>query len=380
MGSPSRFAGFPFLVLAVLALPFFGCQSVDRGQAEVVLTAQVLELVPDGRVYPHDLATDRATSVQDAWLFEKELLIQDNYGRFTSLNRGDLGARWYYADLPGRVDYPPAVGPVSVGLVSGGYLYEVERAHGNPMHAHAVRFVPSAAPALSDSTAYFPALSAAEGNQTLLTMNLATGLLGWGLSTRGSVTGSPVVHAAATRDFLYAVTDRGGVFAFPAESAAATAPVPAWSVGVHGGVTVEMAVEDDLIFIGTDYGELWALDRVTGATAWVCYAGGRVLRRAWAAGDQVYFVNPQGFHAVSRAEGKQLWAVPVDGEFVVRRGDVVYLRTGDGVVHAVSTVNGEILRSVAFPKTVKFLPNNLDSMVYLVTDKGLLMAVGTRLP
>jgi hypothetical protein len=378
---------FPKLCIVAVALASltFGCQTVERTTVEASVTAQLLELVPDGRVYPNDLATDREVGVADAWLFDRELIIEDTYGRMTSLDRGDLGARWYFAGLPERVDMAATAGPVSVGFVCRGVLYEVNRDFGILHHSLRLPFIPSAPLSLSDSTAYGACLATAGGNQTLLTLNLANGLSGWGVSTRGSVVSAPVFTVAESRNMVYFATETGRVYGFPAESAASPAPEPAWSTGVHGRVTSSPVVSRDptgetrdLLFVTTENGEVWALDLVTGQTRWVAYSGRTISGAAWPAGDQVYFQNTDGFQAVARADGQKVWSLPVQGTFVARRGDTLFVRTGDGVVHAVATATGEVRRSVNFSKSVRFLPNLMDGVLFAVTEKGLVLALGIK--
>jgi outer membrane protein assembly factor BamB len=373
------------IVAVALAALTFGCQTVERSTVEASVTAQLLELVPDGRVFPNDLATDREVGVADAWLFDRELIIQDSYGRLTSLDRGDLGARWYFAGVPGLTDFAPTAGPVSIGFVHKGVFYEVKRDFGVLMHTMRLSFVPSAPLALSDSTAWGACLATSGGNQTLLSINLATGLTGWGMSTRGSVVSAPVFNIAESRNMLYFATETGRVYGFPAEGAASAAPEPAWSTAVHGRVTSSPVVSrdpaggsSDLLFVTTENGEVWALDLVTGQTRWVAYSGRMISGAAWPAGDQVYFQNTDGFQAVSRADGQKAWSLPVTGTFIARRGDTMFLRTTDGVVHAVATASGEILRSVGFSRSVRFLPNLKDGVLYAFTDKGLVMALGMK--
>jgi outer membrane protein assembly factor BamB len=174
---------------------------------------------------------------------------------------------------------------------------------------------------------------------------------------------------------IYFAEENGGVFSYPAAPATAAAPSPAWArltlgLNKHAPVALE-----DMILIGSDQGDFWALDRVTGNVNWSVKTGSAFHMAPWAAGDHVYFVNGRGFHAHSREDGRQMWTYELPGQFLVRRPDAVYLYVGRGTVHALDVNTGKLLRTVNFGEGVRFLTNMTDPNFYAVTQNGFVFMV-----
>lgn len=368
-----------FFLASLLALPLLlsACRTApNRGEVEEGYTGKIAELMPDGRVYPNDLSVGRHRfAVTGAWLFDSQILVQDGENEITALDRKSLEAKWAYMRLGAPLDFAPTMSPTSAVMIADGVLHEVDRWLGNQLHVFPLDFVPSAGAAATDSTAYIPSLAAAAGTNTLTTVNLTTGLEGWGLSTRDSIGCAPVIGGSATRPILYFVSEDGSVFAYPADSSVGGTPTPSWMTGTHGRNVSCPTLSDDLLLVGSDAGDLWAFDRVTGETAWVKMSGSPITASPWASGDQVYFRNPEGFFALSRAEGNELWSLKTPCDFLVRRPDAVYVSMGEGLVQALDPQSGEVLRSVRFPRETIFLANQMDGVFYVVSPDGYVFAV-----
>lgn len=378
----SRFL-FPIVALALVA-GLTSCRTSGKSQkamtAEEATSALLVELIPDGLVLSNNLGAGGAFDLRNAHLFDSEILVEDNEGRVTSLDRLNLSPKWYFTGLPSTTEFAPVVSAISAIFISKGVLFEVDRRYGNQLHAFALDFVPSASPVAAESSVYVPALASAQGNRTLLSVNLVTGVEGWGLATRGSVSSAPAIGGSSTRPMIYLATDRGGIFAIPAETAGKGAPDPSWSKSARGRVVSAPVLSDDLLLVGSEMGELWALDRITGTPAWVHYSGEPIVESAWAGGDQVYFLNSDGFHALSRENGTAAWTLPRQVRFIARRGGTVYvLDPAERSAHAIDTASGEVLRSVVMGSNATFVANPYDHVVYLVTKAGLVFAVDKRL-
>jgi outer membrane protein assembly factor BamB len=367
-----------------------GGKKVVQAIPEDVITSTLMKLVPDGRIFSNDLSVDEPFLVRGAWLFDREIVLEDLGGDLISLHKRDLSPYWVFTGVPGVSEFGLVTSPISVVLISEGILYEVDRKYGTQRSANVLDFIPAAAPAATDSTAYVPSLAGRAGHRTLNSVNLASGVEGWGLSTRTSISTPPVRGGTLARPVIYFATEGRGVFAIPAESAHSGAPDPKWTHGADGRIVAAPVLDRDLLLIGSEKGELWALDRITGATAWVHYSGEPIRRAAWASGDQVYFINSRGFHALDRSNGKELWSVAeitIDEDavvtepltFLVRRGDTVYVHSGDGRVYALDGNSGELLRWAQFHEDVRFLTNGVDHILYLVTPTGFLFAVDKQI-
>ena len=236
MLSKSSSRALLILTALLIAVSFAGCKSADRGTTEEKLTASFTDLLPAGRVYTNDLAATGEFKVLSAYLFGGEILVQDVTGGVLSLNRRNLEPKWSYTGMEDVLDHPPAVTPISVLLVSKGLLYEVERKYGNELHKFRLGFVPSAGPAGTDSSAYLPSLGGVEGNRTLITLNLANGLEGWGLATRGPIGAAPKIGGTATRPMVFFATENGAIYAVPASSSVSLEPEISWSRSAYGRI------------------------------------------------------------------------------------------------------------------------------------------------
>jgi outer membrane protein assembly factor BamB len=379
MKSSLRSRGLLILVALTLVVVSSACgSSADRGTRETGLTQAFQTLLPKGRILANDLSASEPVAIRNAWVFENEIVVEGAMGDIYSLDRMNLASRWYYDGMVGPIEFEPTPSPISFLFVSGGNLYEVSRNLGNQVRgAIPLHFVASAAPAATASTAYIPCLAAGIGRPTLITVNLATGIEGWRVATRSSVMSAPVRGGSETRPMIYFAEENQGLFAYPADSSGRQAPDPAWARLTHGRNHQGPVVVGDLILIGSDQGDFWALDRVTGGVAWSVMSGAPLLAKPWASGDQVYFVNSRGFHVHAREDGRHLWTYEAGGEFLVRRPDAVYVDAGNGTVHALDVNTGELLRSVEFGEGVTFLSNMMDGMFYAVTADGFVMAVDT---
>jgi len=103
----------------------------------------------------------------------------------------------------------------------------------------------------------------------------------------------------------------------------------------------QLIVADGKVFVGTDYGNLYALDRNTGQTVWTHKTDGPILGTPAYHGEIVYVDSMDHHcHAVDATTGKEvwkfrtgtgIWAAPViaDGKvFVAGRDEAVYALNG----------------------------------------------------
>lgn len=368
----------PIFVVGLLAA---ACATApaDRLTQEKDLELRINEMLPGGRIYPNDLSAGKDGYVVDqAWLFDDQILVQDATHAVTSLARSNLEAKWYYARLKDRIDHDPGMGPVSVVMIANDVLHEVERGFGNQLHVYELDFLASGGAGVTDSTAYIPARASAAGINTLYTINLANGLKGWGLSTRDSILHAPIVGGAALRPMLYFTSEDRGVYCYPAAPATAGAPEPTWLTETLGDNLAPMSVSrspaGDLVLVGSTAGDLWAWDRVTGERVWVLQSGSPITERPRSSGDQVYMRNEEGFFALARDDGAVLWRAD-QADFVVRRSDAVYVTPAPGVLKALDPRTGEVLRTAQFEKTTRFLVNETDGVLFLITKNGFVFAV-----
>jgi outer membrane protein assembly factor BamB len=174
---------------------------------------------------------------------------------------------------------------------------------------------------------------------------------------------------------IYFAEEAGVVYAYPADSSSMAAPGAAWMRVTHGRILHSPVVLEDLLLVGSDEGDFWALNRITGRVEWSVMSGAPIYESPAASGDQVYFSNSRGFHAYDRTEGVHKWTYEMGGRFIVRRPEAVYVEVAQGVVHALDVKTGEKLRKHNFGEGHYFLTNMADGTFFMVTDHGFLFLV-----
>lgn len=382
MRSTFRMRGILILAALFMAAAFTSCRSVPRPKTEKHYDRALAKLLPGGRIFQNDLGANERLQVRAAFLNDSQIVVEDHYGRLTVLDRKSLKPEWYFERLKGTLQFPPAVSANTMALVSHNVLFTLDRWRGTELRGPLpLNFVPAAGPAISDDTAYFPAEVAGQGAFTLVTLDLQTGIPGWGLSTRSPITSRPLLGGTADRPELYFVSWNKGVFDVPAVSATEDRPSPSWSRESHGKNLIQPVLGGGMLLVASDQGVLWARDAVTGEVDWEHMAGKSITHAPWISGDQVYYQTGDTFHALDANTGKEKWSVtfkePV--QFIVRRPEAVYVHSKSGKVIALDLTNGSKLRAVHFHRWMRFLANPMDSVFYMVSPDGFLFAVDTPL-
>jgi outer membrane protein assembly factor BamB len=159
-----------------------------------------------------------------------------------------------------------------------------------------------------------------------------------------------------------------------------------WSVPTPGGhVSYSAAIDDRMVFIGSDGGTFNALDAGTGALVWSQQTGGPIgLSSPAVAYDIVYIGSEDGrLYAFRENDGFPLWSRqtggPIDSSPAVANG-VVYVGSGDGKVYAFRAKDGVPLWSHATGGPVLSSPAVVNGVVYVGSSDHKLYAFGLRHP
>jgi outer membrane protein assembly factor BamB len=128
-------------------------------------------------------------------------------------------------------------------------------------------------------------------------------------------------------------------------------------------------VADGRLYVGTNYGSLYALDRRTGKTAWAYKAGGAILGSPAYHGGIVYANSMDHFcHAVDARTGKGvwrfetgegIWAAPVVAE------GRIFVAGRDGFVYALDPASGKQLWRSPIGGIVMNTPACADGRLYV---------------
>ena len=100
-----------------------------------------------------------------------------------------------------------------------------------------------------------------------------------------------------------------------------------------------MALGNDALFVGSDTGVVYALDRSDGSLVWMFQAGARITGGPSIAGRTVYLGDSEGvLYGIDAATGQERWRTAVDDEIVsapVVAGETLYVTTAVGGLYAI---------------------------------------------
>jgi outer membrane protein assembly factor BamB len=123
------------------------------------------------------------------------------------------------------------------------------------------------------------------------------------------------------------------------------------------------------LFAGTAWGNLYALDRVTGDTVWMYHTDGPILGSpAWA--DRLVYVNSMDgrCHAVDAVDGRSLWTFHTGAGIwaapVIADGKV-FVAGRDGFVYALNPADGKLVWKQPVPSLVMCTPAWCDDKLYV---------------
>jgi outer membrane protein assembly factor BamB len=316
-----------------------------------------------GQVAPIHLDSG-ASRLEDGLLL---LLADPNH--LEALDRDTLMAEWAYHSLPGSLRYLPTLSPIAVLVMSGNELHQIDLRYGHgqgaPIHFD---LAPSSAFGGTAGTAYIPCWGGSGGEKTLRTINLVTGLEGWGYRTPGDIRGGLVVGGVPPRQTVYFATDGGIVYAIPAAEASARAPEVLWSADTRGPVTAPLCVDGEELFCASESGFVYCMDRITGGIKWAAPHEVPLIVAPVVTKKSVYQRHEGGIWCHDRATGAVRWRLKGGERMVVERDGKTLVMDEQGglaLVAASGTVTGRM------PSGGYYFPTNLrDDALYAVADDG----------
>ncbi len=166
-----------------------------------------------------------------------------------------------------------------------------------------------------------------------------------------------------------------------------------WTFHTRGEVVSSPAIADGVVYVGSNDGNLYALDQQTGAKKWAFSTGARVASSPAIDHGLVYFSSYDGnFYAVDTATGKQRWkfrnagerryaathlhgSLPL-GETMPDPFDVylsspaishgaVYFGSGDGNIYALDALTGDLKWKFKTGDVVHASPAIVDGKLYI---------------
>jgi eukaryotic-like serine/threonine-protein kinase len=180
----------------------------------------------------------------------------------------------------------------------------------------------------------------------------------------------------------------------------------AWRFKTGGRVFSSPVISNNMVFIGSDDGNMYALDEKDGKPVWVYSTGGRISSTAAIYQDRVYFISFDGFfYCLDRLSGDLVWKFKTDGEKVFAAPNIhgiqaegkiiddpydlflssatvsegtVFFGTGKGSVYALDARTGEKIWQKVTGNVVHSSPVCNDSAVFIGSWDSYLYALDKR--
>ena len=149
----------------------------------------------------------------------------------------------------------------------------------------------------------------------------------------------------------------------PQPPSISTGPDPSWTYKATGPIWASPIADGGIVFVGDSDGTLHAVDAANGKAKWTFRASGGIFGASALRGDAIFFAADDGFtYKLNRNTGVQIWRVSIGGGDIKRLlpsmeaadwdargaapafyGDVIYIGSADGVLHALDIGTGKPL-------------------------------------
>jgi outer membrane protein assembly factor BamB len=143
--------------------------------------------------------------------------------------------------------------------------------------------------------------------------------------------------AAGAFGVMLVLSSIGGVAGPLSSTERATAADPGverWSTATGGSVVSSPTVTDETVYIGSNDGNLYALDRSDGTEKW-SFSGSAVFRASPTISDGVVYASDQSnIYAIDAADGSEVWSVSTGSN------NVRSLTVSDGTVYVAADYEG----------------------------------------
>ncbi|UGQ10415.1 serine/threonine-protein kinase [Yinghuangia sp. ASG 101] len=156
--------------------------------------------------------------------------------------------------------------------------------------------------------------------------------------------GAAVAAVAGVAGWLVTRGDGGGDNGAKDSGAQAAPRTAPWAFTTGDKVYSSPAVADGVVYVGSNDGNLHAIDVADGRLRW-SYPTGQPITSSPAVADGIVYVgcNDQGLHAVRVADGTRVWRYTADGVLhssPVVAGGTVFVGGRDNRLHAVDAATG----------------------------------------
>jgi outer membrane protein assembly factor BamB len=302
--------------------------------------------------------------IRRSLLLDDNLLLEDVSNTIYALNAHNGITSWVFP-LPAPSQYDYDTDDQVIAIIANDVLYELDRDVGLPRRRTVLPFATASQPTLRGKSII---LSSADDR--LYSLNREDRTREWSHLASDHVLAGIATQAGTV---YYAQTD-GKVYGYVPGSRK-----PLWEYKADDTILVALVVEgDNLLFPAHDL-FVHSINRLGGFRTWKFPTRGRVTQPVWAEKETVYFsADGDGFYAVSREKGEQLWYLG-GAKWPVAIGQKnIYLEGPDQSILCVDRATGKELWRVSAKPFVHFVRNTDTDHIYLVTDVGQVYAFYVR--
>lgn len=195
----------------------------------------------------------------------------------------------------------------------------------------------------------------------------------WTFASAGGIESSPAV----VNGVVYVGSDDGNVYALDASAGAEL-----WSFATGGAVESSPTVVDGVLYVGSDSNKVFALDASTGTQLWAITREGRVLSSPTVASGIVLVgsfedsFEDRRLLALDASTGAELWSLDawVESSPAVAKG-VAFVTTDDDFLYALDAETGSVVWRYVMPNSVMSSPAVVNGVVYVTLyDDGTVYA------
>lgn len=365
------------LLVAAVSAPLTGCASKPTKPREEVFREAVADgLGFSGKMLVVDLGQQSRVRVAPGGvrLDGDFLFVEEADHRFNAIRRDNLHLAWSYAGFGGPLRGRPFLSATSFLGMTTTELHQVNLEYGHH-EGGTVHFdmAPSARFGATVGTAYVPCWGGSRNERTLRTLNLVTGLEGWGWRTPGDIRGDIAIGGEPPRQSVYFATDEGMVYSLPTAGADGPAPEPYWVQNTHGPVTAGLTVSGDDLFVASQDGFLYCMDRITGGVKWAAPHETPLLDAPVATAGSVYQFRTGALWCHDRATGAARWKFQGGARFVLEREGKVLVQKADGSL-AELDATGKVVATLG-KGGYTYPANTRDDSLYAVSGDGLVIKI-----
>ena len=142
-----------------------------------------------------------------------------------------------------------------------------------------------------------------------------------------------------------------------------------WTFGADGFVESSPTIVDDVVYVGDEGGNVYAVDANAGRKRWVFSTGAQIRSDAQVVGGTVYIGSTdENVYAIDAESGEERWHFET-GAYVnsspTRVGDTVYVGSEDTNVYALDAETGEERWRYTTGDIVTNAPTVVDGLVYV---------------